>query len=83
MLRWVRKRGSMRAQSVGTPAARPARVRLCPKAVSLSRAEAALVCAALCSDATDAVSVTGVWKIVHVRFPTRAVCVSVRCAIVF
>lgn len=73
----------MRAQIVGTPAARPARSRVRPRAVSLSRAEAALVCAALCSDATDAVSVTGVRKIVHVRFPKRAVCVIVRCAIVF
>lgn len=66
-------------------AARPPRVPLAresarlPKAVSLSRAEAALVCAALCFDATDAVSVTGVRKIVHVRFPTRAVCVCEMC----
>lgn len=75
----------MRAQNAGTPAARPAHARIRPRAVSLSRAEAALVCAALCSDATDAVSVTvtGVRKIVHVRFPTRGVCVIVRCAIVF
>lgn len=73
----------LRAHTVGTPAARPARSRLQPRVVSLSRAEAALVRAALCFDATDAVSVTGVRKIVHVRFPTRAVCVLVRCAIVF
>lgn len=73
----------MRAQNAGTPAARPAHARIRPRAVSLSRAEAALVCAALCFDATDAVSVTGVRKIVHVRFPTRGVCVIVRCAIVF
>lgn len=75
----------MRAQNAGTPAARPAHARIRLRAVSLSRAEAALVCAALCSDATDAVSVTvtGDRKIVHVRFPTRGVCVIVRCAIVF
>lgn len=73
----------MRAHSVGTPAARPARSRLQSRTASLSRAKAASVRAALCSDATDAVSVTGVRKIVHVRFPTRAVCVLVRCAIVF
>lgn len=79
----VGQRGVMRAQSVGTPAARPARSQVRPRAVSLSRAEAALVRAALCSDATDAVSVIGVRKIVHVRFPTNAVCVLVRCAIVF
>lgn len=72
----------MRAQCAGTPAARPARSLARLSAVSLSRAEVALVCAALCSDATDAVSVTGVRKIVHVRFPTSSVCV-VRCAIVF
>lgn len=76
-------RSAMRAQSTGTPAARPARSRARLRTVSLSRAEAALVCAALCSIATDTVSVTGVRKIVHVRFPTRAVCVLVRCAVVF
>lgn len=73
----------MRAHGTGTPAARPARARARLRVVSLSRAEAALVRAALCSVATDTVSVTGVRKIVHVRFPTRAVCVLVRCAVVF
>lgn len=71
----------MRAQAAGTPAARPARARarLRAAAVSLSRAEVALSRAALCSDATDTVSVTGVRKIVHVRFPTKAVCASEMC----
>lgn len=73
----------MRAHGTGTPAARPARARARLRVVSLSRAEAAPVRAALCSVATDTVSVTGVRKIVHVRFPTRAVCVLVRCAVVF
>lgn len=73
----------MRAQCVSTPAARPASSQTRPKAVSLSRAEAAYVCIALCSNATDALAVTGIRKIVHVRFPTIAVFVLVRCAIVF
>lgn len=78
-------RGEVRAQAAGTPAARPARATARPRAVaaSLSRAEVALVRAAPCPDATDTVSVTGVRKIVHVRFPTKAVCVLVRCAVVF
>lgn len=76
-------RDVMRAHNAGTPAARPARSKARLRTVSLSRVEVALVRAAPCFDATDTVSVTGVRKIVHVRFPTRAVCVLVRCAVVF
>lgn len=64
--------------------ARPPRVPLARQSsrtenVSLSREEAALVRAALCFDVTDAVSVTDVRKIVHVRFPKSSVCDCEMC----